>query len=189
MKKINFRQHPDFELGDTHLTYRQISEITGYKLSTTRTHTQPGGPLEDVPKVRVAGLRRLVALRYTSTLHWYLNTWKPHIPTERLCELLTYMSAGEVAKEYNITEDAIRGRMHANNKPMPDWRLRLRRERAYTRMKEAQRLYSQGGDPYIIADILGVTVITVKRYLKDPYPRPPPIPNRTPVWEQDHNLW
>jgi len=189
MDKIDFEQHTSYELGDTHLTYEHLSELTGYKVPTIRHHARAGGPLVGIPKVRIAGTTRKVAFKYTARLHEYVETQNPPMPTARIVELLQHMAPMEIEQKYGVSRQAQKERVRRSKADIPSWHGRLRSERAWTRMRKALLMHARGEDPYIIADVLDVGIETVKHYLTNPYVKPPPIPNRTPVWEQDHDLW
>lgn len=195
---IHFETHPHYELGDTHFTYQQVAEITGYKRATISRHTRRG-PLQDCSRVRIRGgyqKKPSIALEYDATLHSYLQERRAPVSTDVLAQLAQRMSPVEISDHLKERSDmrsmgpsAISMRLHRHGVETPAWSDRRRKERAYTRQMEAQRMDSRGADIDAIAEKLNRGRRTVQRYLRGYIDRPAQIEGRTPIWEQDHDLW
>jgi len=188
---IDIDAHPTYALGDTHLTYKQISAETGYAVTSVRTHASYG-PLADVDRIYVLSGKQgpaLVALEYDATLHRYLQTHSAPISTEEVVEMAQRMPFDRVAKKTGLSVMAIRARLRRADAEHPVWGCRLRTERAYARQMHAKRLAEQGHDTHDIALALGRATGTIRHYLQGKIDKPTPIEGRTPIWEQEHDLW
>jgi len=194
MDKIDFTTHEEYELGDTHLSYEQIADETGYAVATVSNHCI-SGPLQSCQRVEYHnpnGGGACVAVEYDGTLHEYLQTQRPPVPTDTLAEMVQYMAPVEIAAEIDISREAVYRRLQDAGVEMRKWGYRIMREKTYTRQLRAQQLYDKGHDVYGVAAIMGMAAPTIEKYLNSHYDKPAPIEGRTPLWEQDpseHGLW
>ena len=199
MDKIDFNTHEEYSLGDTHLTYDQIADAAGL----TRDRVRKDKRLAEVPRVQIAGRRGApLALEYTGVVHAYIQ-YPPHVreytyhqPDRRaglikaLKRLWKRMPLKKAAELMGVNLQLARAWMlkHGIRAPV-DWSRRLQHEAAYARQCKAQDLHEQGSSRPDIARVLGVSKETVRTYLRGVHERPRPIEGRSPIGEQDHDLW
>ena len=199
MEKIDFNTHEEYELGDTHLTYDQIAQETGIDISYVRKDDR----LADVPRVIVAHAKGAPhALEYNAVVHAYVTNpaaVEPReylLPDERkplarkIYDHWHRMTLAKAATKVGTTRQKAKRCMDEGGLSAPvNWSHRIAKEQAYARQCKAQDLHDQGSSRADIARVLGVSEQTVRTYLRGTHERPTPIEGRTPIGEQEHDLW
>ena len=199
MDKIDFNTHEEYDLGDTHLTYDQIARAAG----VTKDRVRRDERLANVPRVQIAGRRGApLALEYTGAVHAYIQQppnvrgYTYHYPDRRaalikaLKRLWKRMPLKKAAEQIGVDLGLARTWMlkHGIRAPV-DWARRIAKEQAYARQCKAQEMHDQGSSRADIARVLGVSEETVRTYLRGTHERLTPIEGRTPIGEQEHDLW